>query len=193
MFVDEEDPLGLSRVAYQFMAGILNHIKEITVLTNPLVNSYKRLVPGYDAPIYIAWSAASNRSPLIRVPSSRGNNTRIELRCPDSAVNPYLALAACLGAGLDGILNKIDPHANGWGPYDFNLFTLSDEEKKQIQGLPKSLGEALDALEADHAYLTAGGVFPEELIYNWIRLKRAEEEEISRIPTPAEFQRYYAL
>ena len=96
-------------------------------------------------------------------------------------------------AGLDGILNKIDPHANGWGPYDFNLFNLSEEDKKRIQGLPKSLSEALDALEADHDYLTAGGVFPEELIQNWLKLKRAEAEEVSRIPTPAEFQRYYTL
>ena len=96
-------------------------------------------------------------------------------------------------AGLDGIQNKIDPHANGWGPYDFNLFSLSDEDKKRIQGLPTSLGQALDALEADHEYLTRGGVFPEELIQNWLKLKRAEEQAISRIPTPAEFQYYYTL
>ena len=97
------DELGLSQLAYRFMAGILGHMKEMTILTNPLVNSYKRLVPGYDAPIYIAWSPTSNRSSLIRIPSPRGEGTRIELRCPDSAMNPYLALAACLQAGLDGI------------------------------------------------------------------------------------------
>lgn len=99
MFVDDNDSLGLSKVAYQFMAGILAHIREITLLTNPLVNSYKRLVPGYDAPVCVAWSAHANRSALIRIPSARGeDSTRIELRCPDSAVNPYLALGSLPGS-----------------------------------------------------------------------------------------------
>jgi glutamine synthetase len=96
-------------------------------------------------------------------------------------------------AGLDGIKNKIDPHANGWGPYDFNLFHLSDEEKAKLQGLPTSLPEALDALEADNDYLTEGGVFPKELISNFIKNKRAECSEMSKIPHPAEFDRYYNL
>ena len=96
-------------------------------------------------------------------------------------------------AGLDGIKNKIDPHANGWGPYDFNLFHLSDEEKAKLQGLPTRLEDALDALEADHDYLTADGVFPEELLKNFIKAKRAECSELSRIPNPAEFERYYNL
>ena len=118
---------------------------------------------------------------------------RFELRNPDATCNPYYAYAAILMAGLDGIQNRIDPHASGWGPYDFNLFQLSEEDKKRIQALPTSLGEALDALEQDHAYLTAGGVFPEQLIQNWIKLKRAEDEEMARIPSPAEFKRYYTL
>ena len=96
-------------------------------------------------------------------------------------------------AGLDGIKNQIDPHERGWGPYDFNLFDLSDEEKAKIDALPKSLGEALDALEQDHEYLTRGGVFPERLIQIWLKKKRAELDEISRIPTPAEFSMYYDL
>ena len=96
-------------------------------------------------------------------------------------------------AGLDGIRNQIDPHEKGWGPYDFNLFELSDEEKAKIDSLPKSLGEALDALEKDHAYLTRGGVFPERLIQIWIQKKRGELEAIERIPTPAEFSMYYDL
>ena len=135
VFVDSSDPLGLSPIAYQFMAGLLEHIREITLLTNPLVNSYKRLVPGYDAPVYIAWSAASNRSPLIRIPSSRGASTRIELRCPDSAVNPYLALAACLAAGLDGIRRGLKPPAS----VDTNIFAMSEAQLRQagIKQLPE--------------------------------------------------------
>ena len=124
LFSDEKDELGLSQLAYRFMAGILGHMKEMTILTNPLVNSYKRLVPGYDAPIYIAWSPTSNRSSLIRIPSPRGEGTRIELRCPDSAMNPYLALAACLQAGLNGIENEMQlpPCVQG------NLFGMKPEE-----------------------------------------------------------------
>lgn len=146
-FVDPEDELGLSKVAYHFMAGILSHMKEITILTNPLVNSYKRLVPGYDAPVYIAWSASSNRSPLIRIPSSRGSSTRIELRCPDSAVNPYLALAACLGAGLDGIRKEMMPPKS----VDSNIFAMTEEEMAAlgIEQLPETLGEAIEAFEGN--------------------------------------------
>lgn len=194
LFYDEKGYSQLSDTALHFIGGLLRHAASLCAITNPSTNSFKRLVPGFEAPVTIGYATA-NRSSIIRIPAYAKTpaQKRFELRNPDALCNPYYAYAAILMAGLDGILNKIDPHANGWGPYDFNLFTLSDEEKKRIQGLPKSLGEALDALEADHAYLTAGGVFPEELIHNWIRLKRAEEEEISRIPTPAEFQRYYAL
>ncbi len=147
VFLDETDKLGLSKIAYHFMAGILEHMKAITVLTNPLVNSYKRLVPGYDAPVYIAWSSCSNRSALIRIPSSRSNSTRIELRCPDSAVNPYLALAACLAAGLEGIRKQMDPPPS----VDENIFAMSEEDMKarKIKRLPETLGEALEAFEDD--------------------------------------------
>ena len=108
LFADTDDKLGLSRLAYEFMAGILAHIKSMCLLTNPIVNSYKRLIPGYDAPVYIAWSRATNRGQIVRIPSSRGASTRLELRSPDSAMNPYLALAACLAAGLDGIKNHME-------------------------------------------------------------------------------------
>ena len=118
---------------------------------------------------------------------------RFEIRNPDATCNPYFAYAAILMAGLDGIKNKIDPHANGWGPYDVNLYTLSDEEKAKLTSLPTSLDQALDALEADHAYLTAGGVFPEELLTKFIATKRAECREMNAIPTPAEFEKYYNL
>lgn len=159
VFIDETDGLGLSRIAYQFMAGILAHMKEITMLTNPLVNSYKRLVPGYDAPVYVTWSAAANRSALIRIPCTRGSNTRIELRCPDSAVNPYLALAACLAAGLDGIKQEMEPPKS----VDANIFAMTEEQIDAlgIEQLPETLGEALEAFEhssfvrkvlGDHVY-----------------------------------------
>ena len=145
-FNDENDDLGVSKEGYQFMAGILAHIREITLLTNPLVNSYKRLVPGYEAPIYIAWSM-TNRSPLIRIPVSRGSRTRVELRCPDSAANPYLTLAVCLEAGLDGIRRQIDPPA----AVTENIFEmrLSQIKKQGIESLPADLGEAVEAFKAD--------------------------------------------
>ena len=127
IFNDPEDELGLSRTAYYFIGGIMKHMKGMTAITNPLVNSYKRLVPGYEAPVYIAWSS-TNRSPLIRIPASRGAGTRIELRCPDPSANPYLALAVCLRAGLDGIVNQIEPPAS----VDLNIFALSEEEKKKL-------------------------------------------------------------
>lgn len=147
VFEDASDELGLSQVAYQFMAGILSHMRNMTILTNPLVNSYKRLMPGYDAPTYIAWSPGANRGQLIRIPSSRGNSTRLELRCPDSAINPYLALAACLAAGLDGIKQAMNPPK----AVTENIVAMSEEEVKArgIRRLPKTLGEAIEAFEGD--------------------------------------------
>lgn len=194
LFFDENGYSSLSDTALYFIGGLLKHAASICAITNPSTNSFKRLVPGFEAPVTIGYATA-NRSSVIRIPAYAKTpaQKRFELRNPDATCNPYYAYAAILMAGLDGIQNKIDPHANGWGPYDFNLFNLSDEDKKRIQGLPTSLGEALDALEADHEYLTRGGVFPEELIQNWLKLKRAENQTISRIPTPAEFQYYYTL
>ena len=147
IFEDKEDALGLSKTAYQFLAGVLYHMKGMAILTNPLVNSYKRLMPGYDAPVYIAWSANSNRSPLIRIPCSRGASTRLELRSPDSAVNTYLALAACLAAGLDGIKKGMVPPAS----VNENIFDMTEEERRErgIEQLPETLGEAIDAFRED--------------------------------------------
>jgi glutamine synthetase, type I len=143
IFDDPSDKLGLSKEAYYFMAGIMKHIESMTAITNPLINSYKRLVPNFEAPVYIAWSA-SNRSPLIRIPAGRGSSTRIELRCPDPSANPYLALAVCLAAGLDGIKNKITPPDS----VDRNVFQLSDEERSElgIKKLPENLNEAISQL-----------------------------------------------
>lgn len=140
IFDDPTGKLGLSQDAYYFIAGLMKHMEGMTAITNPLVNSYKRLVPGYEAPVYIAWSA-TNRSPLIRIPAARGSSARVELRCPDPSANPYLALAVCLAAGLDGIRNKITPPDS----VDLNIFTMTEEEKaaKGIKNLPASLKDAL--------------------------------------------------
>jgi glutamine synthetase len=140
IFDDPTGKLGLSQDAYYFIAGLMKHMEGMTAITNPLVNSYKRLVPGYEAPVYIAWSA-TNRSPLIRIPAARGSSARVELRCPDPSANPYLALAVCLAAGLDGIRNKITPPDS----VDLNIFAMTEEEKaaKGIKNLPASLKDAL--------------------------------------------------
>ena len=145
-FYDPESEDGLSEVAHYFIGGLLKHVKSIAVYSNPTVNSYKRLVPGYEAPTYIVWSA-SNRSCLVRIPAARGMGTRVELRCPDPTCNPYLEMALCLAAGLDGIKNKISPAP----AVDYNVFDLSDEElaAKGIDCLPGSLEEAIEASEAD--------------------------------------------
>ena len=143
-FLDPNDKLQLSKEAYYFIGGLMKHAREFALVTNPLVNSYKRLVPGYEAPVYIAWSP-KNRSPLIRVPAKRGQATRIELRNPDPAANPYLAFAAVLAAGLDGIKNKIEPPE----PVEENIFEMSEEEraKRGIGSLPGSLEEAIKEFE----------------------------------------------
>ena len=147
LFADSSDEKGLSKLAYQFMAGILYHIKSMTILMNPLVNSYKRLIPGYDAPTHIAWSTVSNRGQLIRIPTSKDASTRIELRSPDAAMNPYLALAACLAAGLDGIKKDMTPPES----ISRNVLAMTEEELKQrgINQLPETLGEAIEEFEND--------------------------------------------
>ncbi|MBO7296816.1 MAG: type I glutamate--ammonia ligase [Clostridia bacterium] len=194
VFSDDNGYAHLSETAHYFMGGLLKHIASLCALTNPSTNSFKRLVPGFEAPVTVGY-ATSNRSAVIRIPAyaKSPDKRRFELRNPDATCNPYFCYAAILMAGLDGINNKIDPNANGWGPYDFNLYHLSDEEKAKLQQLPTSLPEALDALEADHDYLTAGGVFPIELINNFIKTKREECRAMAAIPHPAEFEKYYNL
>jgi glutamine synthetase len=146
-FYDENaGELQLSDIAYSFIAGVLKHVAGITAITNPLVNSYKRLVPGYEAPCYIAWSA-SNRTDIIRIPASRGLGTRVELRSPDPATNPYLCLAVCLAAGLEGVKEKLPAPES----VDINLFSSTQEERDAlgVKSLPGSLNQALKAMEAD--------------------------------------------
>ncbi len=194
VFSDDNGYSHLSETAHYFMGGLLKHIASLCAITNPSTNSFKRLVPGFEAPVTVGY-ATSNRSAVIRIPAyaKTPHERRFELRNPDATCNPYFCYAAILMAGLDGVKNKIDPHANGWGPYDMNLYTLPEEEKAKLKGLPTSLEEALDALEADHDYLTAGGVFPEELLRSFIRTKRAECLRMAAIPHPAEFDSYYNL
>ena len=168
LFEDETDRNGLSREAYWFIGGILSHIHEITAIANPLVNSYKRLMSGYEAPRYAAWSM-TNRSSLIRVPATRGFHTRIELRSPDSAANPYLTLALCLAAGLDGIEKRIEPPAS----VEQNLSSMTREEAaaQNIRQLPLTLCDALDSLEQSE---WAKEVLGEHIIGKFIREKRSE-------------------
>ncbi len=194
VFSDDNGYSNLSETAHYFMGGLLKHIASLCAITNPSTNSFKRLVPGFEAPVTVGY-ATSNRSAVIRIPAyaKTPNLRRFEIRNPDATCNPYFCYAALLMAGIDGIKNKIDPHANGWGPYDVNLFNLPEEEKAKLKGLPTSLEAALDALEADHDYLTAGGVFPEELIKNFVKTKREECRQLAAIPHPAEFEKYYNM
>ena len=194
VFSDDDGYARLSKTAHYFMGGLLKHISSLCAITNPSTNSFKRLIPGFEAPVTVGY-ATSNRSAVIRIPAyaKSPDKRRFELRNPDATCNPYFCYAAILMAGLDGIKNKIDPHENGWGPYDMNLYHLSDAEKAKLSHLPTSLEEALNALEKDYEYLTAGGVFPEELIKNFIKAKRDECRQLSAIPHPAEFDKYYNL
>ncbi|AKN34154.1 glutamine synthetase [Clostridium carboxidivorans P7] len=168
-FYDEKNKLELSNSAYYFLGGLMKHAKAFTALTNPTVNSYKRLVPGYEAPVIIAWSA-SNRSPLIRIPAERGEGTRIELRSPDPCANPYLALAATLKSGLDGIKNKIEPPEQ----VTSNAYEMENEEIKErgIELLPTDLHEAIKALSKDEVIKSSLGQyaykrFAEAALYEW--------------------------
>lgn len=184
IFADSSDKQGLSQEAYYFIGGIMKHMKGMTAITNPLVNSYKRLVPGYEAPVYIAWSA-TNRSPLIRIPAARGEGTRVELRCPDPSANPYLALAVCLQAGLDGIRNQIVPPAS----VDCNIFAMTWEERKavNIEEIPGTLIEAVGELEKDDFIRSVLG---EHVCDKYIEAKRKEWEEYRSQVTDWEIQAY---
>lgn len=184
IFDEQNDRLGLSREAYYFIGGIMKHIKGMAAITNPIVNSYKRLVPGFEAPVYIAWSA-TNRSPLIRIPASRGEGTRIELRCPDPSANPYLTLAVCLAAGLDGIKNGIKPQDS----VDKNIFKMSLEDRvsANIETLPGTLFEAIEEFESDEF---VQGVLGEHVSKHYIEAKKLEWEKYRSQVTGWEVDEY---
>ncbi len=184
-----EEYAGLSEMALHYAGGILKHAAAIAAFAAPTTNSYKRLVPGYEAPVNLAYSRR-NRSAAIRIPmySQSPNAKRLEVRFPDPTCNPYLAFAAMMLAGLDGILNRIDPGE----PLDKDIYDLSPEELKNVPTLPASLDRALEALEADYSFLLKGNVFSETLIDRWIRYKRTKEVDVIRMrPTPMEFQLYF--
>ena len=186
VFVDDKDKIGLSKEAYSFMAGVMKHIEGMTLFLNPLVNSFKRLVPGYEAPIYIAWSA-KNRSPLVRVPSSRGASTRIELRSADPAANPYLAIALCLEAGLDGIEKKMTPPES----VDKNIFQMSQREIKRtgIKSLPVNMYDAIQKAEKDKF---VKDVLGDHLFNKYIGAKKGEWDDYNRRVTNWEVENYLA-
>jgi glutamine synthetase len=192
LFYEKGRYANLSDTALYYIGGILHHAPALIALTNPSTNSFKRLVPGYEAPVNLVFSKG-NRSAAIRIPIAAvtPKGCRIEFRTPDSTANPYLAFAAMLLAGLDGIKNKIDPIALGYGPLDKNIYELSDEEKKEIRSVPASLDEALDALEADHEFLTAGGVFTKDFIEHYIAFKRDEARSVTIRPHPHEYTLYF--
>jgi glutamine synthetase len=179
---------GLSDMALFFIGGILKHAPALTAITNPTTNSYKRLVPGFEAPVNLAYSAR-NRSASIRIPTYSANPKakRIEFRTPDAAANPYVAFSALLLAGLDGIQNRIDPG----DPLDKNLYELPPEELANVPSVPDSLGGAIAALEKDHAFLLRGDVFNADFINNWIEMKQKEYDALRLRPHPFEFQMYY--
>ena len=183
-FQSADDKNGLSREGYYFIGGLMKHIKAITCITNPTVNSYKRFVPGYDAPVYIGWSSKT-RGPLVRVPSGRGENTRIELRSPDSTANPYLALAVLLMAGLDGIRNKIEPRDS----IDRNIqkMTRQQREELKIDELPRTLKDAVDELEKDEFIQQVLG---KDLAEKIIRARRQEYQAYSMQVTDWEIANY---
>ena len=193
-FADAKNYAGLSLNALYYIGGLLTHAPALLALTSPTTNSYKRLVPGYEAPVNIAFSKR-NRSAAVRIPmySESAAAKRVEFRPPDCLANPYLAFAAMLMAGLDGIQNKIDPIEAGFGPMDFNIYELPADQKAKVKSVPGSLDEALDALEADHDFLLKGNVFAPELLEEWLEIKRAEAEPIKVRPHPFEFQMYYDM
>ena len=188
VFYDEKGYAGLSQTAIYYIGGLLKHAPALLALTSPSTNSFRRLVPGYEAPVNIAYSQR-NRSAICRIPANKSSKAkRVEFRAPDATANPYLAFSAILMAGLDGVLNKIDPG----DPQDRDLYELPASEKALIKQVPSSLSAVLDALEADHDFLLQGGVFTPDLLEEYISYKRANEVDPIRLrPTPHEFVLYF--
>ena len=190
LFWDPQGPARLSKLGLWYVGGVLKHVDSILAFSNPSTNSFKRLIPGFEAPVAGTYSVA-NRTACIRIPGYQRDpkTMRFEFRPGDGTMNPYLGFAAMLMAGLDGIANKIDPGL----PLDRNLDELSPKELAGIHQLPPSLNRALDALELDHDYLLRDGVFTEDLLANWVKIKRREVAEIRVRPTPYEFEMYYDI
>lgn len=191
LFHDADGYANLSQLALWYIGGLLTHVDALLAITNPTTNSYKRLVPGYEAPTSLAFSRA-NRSAAVRIPISLSpRTTRIEFRTPDPTANPYLALAAQLMAGLDGIRRRIDPTAAGFGPVDVDIYHQPEATLLKLRQVPSSLRQAVEALKADHDFLLEGGVFSEDLIETFVALKEEEIRRLETHPHPVEFEMYY--
>jgi len=192
LFAEVGGYAGLSEMARHFIGGLLTHAPAVLALAAPTTNSYRRLVPGYEAPVNLVFSQR-NRSAAVRIPmySENPKAKRVEFRPPDPTANPYLTFSALLLAGLDGIQKGIAPEAHGFGPVDRNIYEMSAAEKREIRSVPGSLDESLDALEADHAFLLAGGVFTSDLLEKYVEFKREQAAEVRLRPTPLEFAYYY--
>ena len=190
LFYKKDGIAHMSALAMHYLGGLLKHAPALLAFTNPSTNSYRRLVPGFEAPVNLVYSAR-NRSAAIRIPLAGTSPAakRIEFRAPDPSCNPFLAFSAQLMAGLDGVLNHIEPPA----PVDKDLYELPPEEHEGIKQVPSSLAEAMDALEEDHDFLTAGDVFTDDLIETWIGLKRDEIDQARLAPTPLEYELYFHI
>lgn len=182
----------MNELGLYFIGGMLKHAPALSAFTNPSTNSYKRLVPGFEAPVALTYGQG-NRASAIRIPKyiSNPDETRFEYRPPDATINPYLCLSAMLLAGIDGVVNKIDPVKEGFGPYDKNF--LDDPSQEKIQMLPRNLTEALDALEVDHQFLRRGNIFTDELLDQWVKVKNEEIQAIGTMPHPFEYKMYFTL
>lgn len=192
LFYDAKSSNLLSKTALNYIGGLLKHAPAVLAFTNPTTNSYRRLVPGFEAPVNTFFSTG-NRSAAIRVPkyATQPDKVRFEFRPPDATCNPYLAMAAMLMAGIDGIRSQIDPTLEGFGPFDEDVFSWTAEKRATIKSLPTSLDEAINALEQDHDFLFLDNVFPEELIKDWTRAKRGESDDLRKRPHPFEVERYF--
>lgn len=191
LFYDSEGYAGLSQTARYYIGGLMTHAPALLAIVASTTNSYKRLVPGFEAPINLVFSKG-NRSAAVRIPlTDCPSAKRVEFRPPDPASNPYLTFAALLMAGLDGIRRGIDPSDHGYGPLDRDLYHLSAAELREIRSVPASLDEALEALEDDHAFLLEGEVFTSDVLEHFVELKRAQADEVRLRPVPIEFELYY--
>jgi glutamine synthetase len=191
IFYDAKAPMQLSQACLNYIGGILRHAKGFCAITNPLVNSYKRLVPGFEAPVAITYGMG-NRASAVRIPGyvKDPKETRFEYRPPDATMNPYLCLTAMLLAGIDGVVRKTDPRKEGFGPFDKNV---AEGDASPAKLLPRSLDAALDALAADHDFLLRGGLFTEGLLDQWTKVKRRETQAIATMPHPYEYEMYFSL
>jgi glutamine synthetase len=191
LFYDGEGYAGISQLAHYYIGGLLTHAPALLEIVASTTNSYKRLVPGFEAPVNLVFSKG-NRSAAVRIPLTEcASAKRIEFRPPDPTANPYLAFSALLMAGLDGIRRRIDPAEHGYGPVDRDLYHMSKEELSEIRSVPGSLQEALDALEEDHAFLLEGDVFTTDVLEHYVEFKRGQDDEVRMRPTPIEFSLYY--